>query len=340
MKPSRSEKIWVVRPGDGTTAGEIVAKAKDFPSSFEEGRVFVGKRRALRASDPVRPGDIVRIGAPRALAATAGKEELAILFHGDGLLACNKPAGLPTVPDHAGASHSLVALAAQSIGKRLEELRITSRLDRGVSGVVLFALDDAAEARLKRARAEGAYRRRYVAIACTTQQFVGEGAPEAGAHGVWTRDIARAAEPRLRAASDDQGKKAETHWNAIALAPSLLRSESSALVPVLLAVDPITGRTHQIRVHAADGGAPLLGDRDYGGPSRLVLPNGRVLEMPRIALHAARVVVPGPHGPLDLRAPIPSDLESAWTLLGGTRDAWERAVLASSTQSAEVVRPF
>ncbi len=340
MKPSRSEKVWVVRPGDGSTAGEIVAKAKDFPSAFEEGRVFVGKRRALRASDPVRPGDIVRIGAPRALVGTTGTEEVSILFHGDGLLACNKPAGLPTVPDHAGASHSLVALAARSIGKRLDELRITSRLDRGVSGVVLFALDDAAEARLKRARAEGAYQRRYVALACTTQPFFGDAAPEAGAHGRWTRDITRAAEPRLRAASDELGKHAETHWNAIAVAPAFSHREAGSFVPVMLAVDPITGRTHQIRVHAADGGAPLLGDRDYGGPTRLVLRNGRVLEMSRIALHAARVVVPGPTGPLDLRAPIPSDLRSAWTSLGGEPDAWERAVLASSTQSAEVVRPF
>ena len=51
----------------------------------------------------------------------------------------------------------------------------------------------------------------------------------------------------------------------------------------------MTGRTHQIRVHASHAGAPLLGDRDYGGPTRLTLPGGRVLAPTRIALHAAKV---------------------------------------------------
>ena len=80
---------------------------------------------------------------------------------------------------------------------------------------------------------------------------------------------------------------AATRYRVCALAPG---------GAALLAVSPVTGRTHQIRVHASHAGAPLVGDRDYGGPSRVTLSTGRVLEPRRVALHAARVVVPAASG--------------------------------------------
>jgi 23S rRNA pseudouridine955/2504/2580 synthase/23S rRNA pseudouridine1911/1915/1917 synthase len=95
----------------------------------------------------------------------------------------------------------------------------------------------------------------------------------------------------------------------------------------MLAVAPVTGRTHQIRVHAAHAAAPLLGDRAYGGPARVTLPSGRVLPLGRIALHAARVVVPGEGGvPLVAASPIPPELASLWSALGGETAAWEVSV--------------
>ncbi|MBV9946785.1 MAG: hypothetical protein JOZ69_08060 [Myxococcales bacterium] len=96
----------------------------------------------------------------------------------------------------------------------------------------------------------------------------------------------------------------------------------------LLGVAPVTGRTHQIRVHASHAGAPLFGDRAYGGPTRATLPNGRTLELGRVALHAARVSVPGasPDRPLfEACAPIPRELADLWSALGGDSEAWERA---------------
>ena len=312
------EKIWVVREGDGKTVADIVARAGESSTSVADGRVFIGKKRATRADQRVSPGDTIRIGAARGPGPGAITPKIEILFREGGLVACAKPAGLPTVPDQAGAAHSLVALVAREIGaKKLEDLRVTSRLDRDVSGVVVFALDAAAEERLRTARAEGRYQRRYVALA-SMKTAVADG-------GAWDAAIGRAADPRLRAARGPDAKEARTRWRKVASA------SAGELAVAMLAVDPITGRTHQIRIHASDAGAPLLGDRDYGGPSRIVLPSGRILAPARIALHAARVIVPGPRGPIEARAPIPAELRELWTALGGEPDAWDRAVEMSTT---------
>lgn len=334
----------MVRPGDGRTVAEIVRRAGEDAAAVEEGRVFLGKKRATRPDAPVRAGDAVRIG-PRP-AATSGEaaRDVTILFDEGGLVACVKPAGLPTVPDHAGSAHALVAVVARAIGRAPGDLRVTSRLDRDVSGVVVFALDAAAEERLRAARTEGRYRRRYLALAAAGERALGDA-------GVWDVPIGRASDPRLRAARGPDAKEAATRWRKVATAPLALAGDGDVAhgagatrdanaardagaaprsVVAMLAVDPVTGRTHQIRVHASDAGAPLVGDRDYGGPSRIVLANGRILAPARIALHAARVIVPGARGVVEARAPIPPELAETWRALGGAPDAWDRA-LASDT---------
>jgi 23S rRNA-/tRNA-specific pseudouridylate synthase len=320
------EKIWVVRPGDGRTVAEIVRRAGETAAVIQEGRVFVGKKRVTIADQLVRPGDTVRIGPAQPPRPHLAAPEVEILFQEAGLAACVKPAGLPTVPDHAGAAHSLVALVAKALGKKTDELRVTSRLDRDVSGVVIFALDAAAEDRLKRARAEGRYQRRYIALAAVTGE---RGLAE---EGIWNDPIGRGADPRLRVVRGRDAKEASTHWRRVATAlPASPSNTGTAQLDVaLLAVDPVTGRTHQIRVHASHAGAPLVGDRDYGGPTRLVLPDGRILSPTRIALHAARVIVPGARELVEARAPIPAELTQTWAALGGEANAWDRAISVES----------
>lgn len=329
------EKIWVVRPGEGTTVGEVLRHAGDHLVPAREGdavaagRVFVGRRRVNDPKEAVKVGDTIRVGALAPVTITAGEArgrtpEVSILFTQDDLAFVVKPAGLSTVPDHAGA-RSLVTLASTALGTNVEHLRVTSRLDHDVSGVVVFALSDEAATRLREARSLGRYQRRYVALA-----YAG-GAPSSKLEerGVWTAAIGRAANPRLRAAAaqDDEreAKDAATRFACVARI-GLGDASSSGVTVGMLAVDPVTGRTHQIRVHAMNAGAPLVGDRDYGGPGRITLPSGRVIALARVALHAARVVVPGRTGPLEGRAPIPEELLDVWTALGGEREAWDRAV--------------
>ena len=102
-----------------------------------DGRVFVGRKRVKRGDERVGAGDVVDVADPR-----AGEEtEVRVLLRADDLVAVDKPAGVPTIADHAGAAHALVALTARALGVDAATLHPTSRLDRDVSGVVVFALD-------------------------------------------------------------------------------------------------------------------------------------------------------------------------------------------------------
>jgi 23S rRNA-/tRNA-specific pseudouridylate synthase len=295
---------WTVRPGDGPTVREVLARAGADREAVRDGRVFVGSRRVRRADEAVRAGDVVQVAVPVANDGVA----VALLRSADDFVAADKPAGIPTIPDHGGAAHALIAVVARALGLDASDLHATSRLDRDVSGVVVFTRTAEAAERLARARAAGSYDRRYVALAVQ--------APEAG-QGTWDAPIGRARDPRLRMVGGRDPADAKTRYRVVAVAP---RGQA------MLAVAPVTGRTHQIRAHSAHAGAPLLGDRAYGGPTRVTLATGRVLEPGRVALHAARVVVPGDDGvPVPLVSPIPKELEALWSALGGDPAAWEVA---------------
>jgi 23S rRNA-/tRNA-specific pseudouridylate synthase len=291
-----------VRPSDGGTVRDVLAGAGVEVAAVREGRVFLDKRRVMREDQRVTPGASLEI-AP---APAGSPAKVRILLRERDLVAADKPAGIPTIPDHAGSAHALLARVADALSLEPSRLHPTSRLDRDVSGVVFFALTKAAAERLTRARAAGGYERRYIGICAR---------PPSPDRGTWDAPIGRTSDPRLRAARGHDPVVASTKYVVSATATS---------GAAMLALAPLTGRTHQIRVHAAHAGAPLVGDRDYGGPTRVTLPTGRVLEPGRIALHAARVVVPGPTGrPMIARSSVPSELEGLWSALGGEPSAWE-----------------
>lgn len=201
MGPRAREKVWVVRAGDGATVGEIVTRMReDAGRAVAEGRVFVGRRRVTTAALAVTVGDEVKVGAPPAVGG-AKSAATRVRFVEGGLIGTVKEAGIPTVPDHAGASHSHVALVARELGRDAGSLHVTSRLDREVSGVVLFAGDLATASLLRRAREEGVYERRYLALAASRTLA------EAG---TWDGAIGAGRDPRHRAVGGADAKASRT----------------------------------------------------------------------------------------------------------------------------------
>jgi 23S rRNA pseudouridine1911/1915/1917 synthase len=282
-------------------------------SDVAAGRVFVDGKRVLDAHMLLAAGAVVTfagVSAGRAQAA-APSRPLDVLFDDADLLVASKPAGMSTIPDLQNASSSLLAIAALHVGCAQTDLHPTSRLDRGVSGVVTFARSERARHLLAQAREQGRYQRRYVAIS--------QAAP-LPAQGSWSQPIGRARDPKLRMVNGKDSAIAQSDYRVVRALPGA----------VWLALTPKTGRTHQLRVHAAYAKAPLLGDKQYGGATRLTLPGGHSLSLTRIMLHAACIVIPHPTlKKLALTAPLPDDwMQIACSVLGS--EAEVRACYAAS----------
>ncbi len=322
MSSSRaSSRTWRA-PRDGALSEILAEVAVDDATAVIDGRVFVSGVRTRNPAAQVAAGSEISIAAGAAAGARE-REPLVTLFASDDVFVAAKPAGLSTIPDHRGDAASLQGQIARHLGVPLERVHATSRLDREVSGVVTFALSPRAREGLSRARAEGRYLRRYVALAL--------GSKDPPLH-VWEVPIGRGRDPLRRVAFGRDPEQASTVARIVATAPG------SAPVS-LLAVSPETGRTHQIRLHASHAGLPLLGDRAYGGPVRWTLGGGKVLGIARIALHAARVTVPvdfdRPNAPArELAAPVPEALRELWSALGGESEAWDTALQCDVSRSS------
>jgi len=297
-----------------TVLSEVLGRlGEGSEDALAEGRIFIGAHRATRSSDRVPAGtEVIRYGT-RPATGDSGAAEAAksarfhVVMEAHGLVAVFKPASIATIADHHGHTGTLVEQTAAAIGLPKERLFPTSRLDVGVSGIVVFATSDQARQAVARARAAGRYRRHYVAIGG------GSITPERGR---WTAPIGREKDPRRR----------RVHGRDAVIAETVYAVAGAVAGACLLAVEPETGRTHQIRVHAAHAGAPLLGDRAYGGTTRIVSLSGAVRAIDRIALHAAWIDIA-----LGRRffaeAPVPDELVSLWSALGGEEAAWQAAML-------------
>jgi 23S rRNA-/tRNA-specific pseudouridylate synthase len=273
-------------------------------AALGEGRVFVAGRRAFGADEAVRPGDAVEVYAAREPGAA-----LAILYESDGLVFVEKPAGIATEPERRGSAGTVVALAATALGLDAGRVHALSRLDVGVSGVVLLGTNADARRRITALREAGRVRRRYVAVAAGVPE------PERGS---WDEPIRKGAKPPLRELGTG-GEAALTHY--------LVAGRSRGKAPLaVLALEPETGRTHQLRVHAAAHAAPLVGDPSYGGPNRLTSPDGRVVRLERVLLHAAWLEI----GDLSrVSSALPALFAEVFCADGGDAAALSRAVDAA-----------
>ncbi|HVW24771.1 MAG TPA: RNA pseudouridine synthase [Polyangiaceae bacterium] len=298
----------VVRAGDPRTVGDALARHGVAASAVADGRVFASGKRVDDASLPVSDGDEIVVEAAR-----TETNAVAIVSEYRGLYAVGKPPGLPTEPDRSGTA-SVVHAVAGLLRVPPSALHAATRLDASVSGLVVVARGHEAMRLAADLKARGDLRRRYLALATRAVE------PRAGSWNAPVRDGAR------RGAGKGE-RAAVSRYAVVATAKALPAAPS----PALLVVEPITGRTHQIRIHASGAGAPLLGDVKYGGPRRLVLGDGRALTVPRVSLHAARVEVRFQGAVVwTATASFPADLSMLWSALGGDLSVVEPAVEAPS----------
>ncbi|MBR6206041.1 MAG: RluA family pseudouridine synthase [Oscillospiraceae bacterium] len=187
---------------------------------------------------------------------------LSVLYEDDGLLAVNKPAGLLIHPTHSRFGGTLCNRAAGYLLDKGEPpiVHAVNRLDRDTSGVVLLAKNSYMHALLTGVLKEPSAGKTYLAVVCGTMP---------GQEGVIDSPIARAEPTDMKRETRPDGQPSFTQWQVLA--------ETEGLS--LLALFPRTGRTHQLRVHCAHLGCPLLGDRLYGTPDSLALSE-------RYAVHA------------------------------------------------------
>ncbi len=257
--------------------------------ALDRGGVFLSGKRCKQASRAVRTGERVEVHleeAGRAPAPAVALDRTRLLYADGELAAFDKPAGVPSQPTLTSDQGHLPELAAQLLGGPVLPVH---RLDRETSGVVVLARTREAAAALSRAFRDGQAGKRYLALCAR--------APEPAEGKV---DLPLGPDPRRpgRRAVLPAGEPAVTGWRTLSLGPG-----GQAAVEAR----PETGRTHQIRVHLAHLGAPLLGDARYGGPRRLL-----ELEVPRVMLHALQLTLRHPRSgaALSFEAPLPEDLRA------------------------------
>ncbi len=265
---------------------------------IEAGEVLVdgGSRRPR---DKVYGGEAVEVAAslPEESAARPQSMPLAIVHQDEHVLVLDKPAGLVVHPGAGNPDSTLQnALLAHDPGLAvLPRAGIVHRLDKDTTGLLVVARTLPAHTALVRMLEERTVHREYAAICRGV--MTGGGTVDA--------PIDRHPTDRVRMAIREGGRESVTHYRVVR------RFRAHTHVRVQLE----TGRTHQIRVHLAHIGYPIVGDRVYGG--RLALPKGigedlrqALRAFPRQALHAARLQLAHPitGKPLEVVAPLPADM--------------------------------
>ena len=257
----------------------------------------------------VRGSEAFRLEVPEAAAAEAVAQDipLTILFEDDHLLVVDKPAGLVVHPAAGNLDGTLVNALLHHCAGRLSGIGgvarpgIVHRIDKDTSGLLVVAKTDVAHEGLAKQFAAHSIDRRYIA-AVTGVPATSEGTVDA--------PLARSATDRKKIAivRGERGKRAVTHWRRLKV------GRDSARIECRLE----TGRTHQVRVHMASVGHPLVGDPVYGRSGKALKDVLKRLNFNRQALHAAHLGFTHPitKNSLSFESPIPEDMQELFTALG------------------------
>ncbi|MEI6559914.1 MAG: RluA family pseudouridine synthase [Rhodospirillaceae bacterium] len=280
------------------------------------GQVRVDGKR-VKAGDRVEPGQQVRI-PPLATAldddgeapprpppvrsidsAEAAAIQARVLYRDDEVLVIDKPAGL-AVQGGTNTTHHLDRLLDALRFEAVERPRLVHRLDKDTSGVLALARTAAAAAKLTEAFRGRTVRKLYVAVTVGVPEPVG---------GRIDLPLAKESGPRGErvAVSGEAGLKAVTLYQV---------ADTVGEAAAYVRLSPQTGRTHQLRVHMAALGTPILGDGKYGGAGAFIagLESARQLH-----LHARRLILPHPNprrGEVDVTAPLPPHMLDTCTWFG------------------------
>src|SRR3954447_4407726 len=266
--------------------------------------------KALR--DPatkVRGEEALRVAVPNPVPAHNEPQDipLTIIFEDEHLLVVDKPAGLVVHPAAGNFDGTLVNALLHHCGGALSGIGgvarpgIVHRIDKDTSGLLVVAKTDVAHEGLARQFAAHSIGRRYLAIV--------NGVPKTS-EGSVDAPLARSATNRKKIAivEGKRGKRAVTHWTRLNLL------DDAALIECRLE----TGRTHQVRVHMASIGHPLVGDPVYGRSGKT---HGKILKelhFHRQALHATELGFTHPvtKHRLSFSSPMPPDMQELFNALG------------------------